>query len=99
MTEKGIVIKREFYLDLLDKNISNFKKGSRENIAILGPKKSGKTSILKDHIKNVKDLESISANAVGSYIQNNLPDVSEERKKRSTLGSMSIGFDSRSLRR
>lgn len=60
---------REHYLDLLDKNTSSFKKGSGKNIALLGSRKSGKTLIVKEHLKAVKDvvpiyidLEKISLN-------------------------------------
>ena len=62
-------IRRDYYLDLLDKNTDSFKKGAAKNIALLGPRKSGKTSIVKEHIKNAKDvvpvyidLEKISLN-------------------------------------
>ena len=68
MTEK-VYVKRRYYLDLLDKNTDSFKKGAAKNIALLGPRKSGKTSIVKEHIKTVKDvvpvyidLEKISLN-------------------------------------
>ena len=47
---------REHYLDLLDKNTNSFKKGSGKNIALLGSRKSGKTSIVKEHLKAVKDV-------------------------------------------
>ena len=62
-------VRREYYLELLDKNTNSFKKGAAKNIALLGSRKSGKTSIVKEHIKNVKDvipvyidLEKISLN-------------------------------------
>ncbi len=69
MARKEAVIRRSYYLDLLDKNTNSFKKGSAKNIALLGPRKSGKTSIVKEHIKSAKevipvyiDLEKISLN-------------------------------------
>jgi len=64
-----VFVRREYYLELLDKNTNSFKKGAAKNIALLGSRKSGKTSIVKEHIKNVKDvipvyidLEKISLN-------------------------------------
>ena len=53
---KEVFVKRNYYLDLLDKNTNSFKKGTAKNIALLGPRKSGKTSIVKEHIKAVKDI-------------------------------------------
>ena len=50
------VIGREYYMNLLDSNTDSFKKGRGKNIALLGPRKSGKTSIVKEHIKNAKDV-------------------------------------------
>ena len=49
-------VKREYYLNLLDKNTNSFKKGNAKNIALLGSRKSGKSSIVKEHLKNVKDI-------------------------------------------
>ena len=69
MVKKEVFVRREYYLELLDKNTNSFKKGAAKNIALLGSRKSGKTSIVKEHIKNVKDvipvyidLEKISLN-------------------------------------
>ena len=69
MARKEIVVRRSYYLDLLDKNTNSFKKGSGKNIALLGSRKSGKTSVIKEHLKNAKDvvpiyidLEKISLN-------------------------------------
>ena len=63
------VIGRGYFLDLLDKNTISFKKNSGKNIALLGARKCGKTLIVKEHIKTVKDvvpvyidLEKISLN-------------------------------------
>ena len=53
---KEVFVKRNYYLDLLDKNTDSFKKGTAKNIALLGSRKSGKTSIVKEHIKSVKDI-------------------------------------------
>lgn len=67
--EKEELVGREYYLDLLDKNTNSFKKGTAKSIALLGSRKSGKTSIVKEHLKKVKDvipvyidLEKISLN-------------------------------------
>ncbi len=46
-------------MDLLDRNTNSFKKGAAKNIALLGSRKSGKTSIVKEHIKNVKDVVTV----------------------------------------
>ena len=69
MARKEAFVRRNYYSDLLDRNTDSFRKGSGKNIALLGPRKSGKTSIVKDHIKNAKDvvpvyidLEKISLN-------------------------------------
>ncbi len=43
-------------MDLLDKNTNSLKKSVAKNIALLGSRKSGKTSIVKEHIKNIKDI-------------------------------------------
>lgn len=66
---KEVVVKRDYYLDLLDRNTASFRKGAGKNIALLGPRKSGKTIIVKEHLRNVKDvvpvyidLEKISLN-------------------------------------
>jgi hypothetical protein len=44
------------------------------------------------HIRNLKELERTGVSAVQTYINNNLPDIPV---KKTGLGSMSIGFDSR----
>lgn len=69
MNKKDAFVKRIYYLNLLDKATNSFKKGTRRNIALLAPRKSGKTSIVKEHIRNIKDvipvhidLEKISLN-------------------------------------
>ncbi len=56
MARKEVLIRRDYYLDLLDRNTSSFKKGKANHIALLGPRKSGKTLIVKEHIRNVKDI-------------------------------------------
>ena len=56
MVRKEVLVKRNYYLDLLDKNTNSFKKGAAKNIALLGSRKSGKTSIVKEHLKNAKDI-------------------------------------------
>lgn len=55
MRKEGF-IRRDYYLDLLDNNTNSFRNGAGKNIALLGPRKSGKTSIVKEHIKNAKDI-------------------------------------------
>ncbi|MEK6983950.1 MAG: hypothetical protein AABX33_05230 [Nanoarchaeota archaeon] len=50
------VIGRSYYLKLLDENTNSFRNGIKKNIALLGSRKSGKTSIVKVHLKHVKDL-------------------------------------------
>ena len=61
MVKKGSHIRRSHYVDLLDTNTNSIRKGIAKNIALLGPRKSGKTSIVKEHISNVK-------NAIPIYI-------------------------------
>ena len=57
--KREIVIKRNYYSDLLDRNTASFRKGSGKNIALLGARKSGKTLIVKEFIKNAKDVTPI----------------------------------------
>ena len=59
LVRKEAFVRRDYYLDLLDRNMDSFRKGAKKNIALLGPKKSGKTSIVKEHIKNSKDVVSV----------------------------------------
>ena len=68
MARKEVEVRKN-YLDILDRNTTSFKKGSGKNIALLGSRKCGKTLIVKEHLKNVKDavpvyidLEKISLN-------------------------------------
>ena len=56
MAKKEAWIRRNYYLDLLDRNTNSFKKGNAKHIALLGSRKSGKTTIVKEHIKTVKDI-------------------------------------------
>ncbi|MBI3034705.1 hypothetical protein HYY71_00135 [Candidatus Woesearchaeota archaeon] len=56
---KEAFVRRSYYLDLLDRNTNSFKKGDGKNIALLGSRKSGKTSIVKEHLKNAKDVVSV----------------------------------------
>ncbi|MBI2649941.1 hypothetical protein HYX04_01365, partial [Candidatus Woesearchaeota archaeon] len=49
MAGKEAFVRRKYYLDLLDKNTNSFIKGAGKNIALLGSRKSGKTSIVKEH--------------------------------------------------
>ena len=95
LAKKEVVFKREYYLDLLDKNTNSFKSGAGKNIALLGPRKSGKTAIVKEHLKNAKDvvpvyidLEKISLNPenfsvefIGNVIYNFLKKPLKEYKK------------------
>ena len=55
MDRKEVEVRKN-YLDILDRNLTSFKKGAGKNIAILGSRKSGKTLIVKEHLKNVKDV-------------------------------------------
>ncbi|MBI2655852.1 hypothetical protein HYX06_05530 [Candidatus Woesearchaeota archaeon] len=95
MAKKEVVFKREYYLDLLDKNTNSFKAGAGKNIALLGSRKSGKTAIIKEHLKNAKDvvpvyidLEKISLNPenfsvelIGNVAYNFLKKPLKEYKK------------------
>ena len=56
MAGKDVLIRRDYYSDLLDKNTNSFKKGNAKHIALLGSRKCGKTTIVKEHIKNLKDI-------------------------------------------
>ena len=53
---KEVIVSRSYYTDLLDRNTNSFKKGAAKNIALLGGRKSGKTLIVKEHIRNAKDV-------------------------------------------
>lgn len=46
-------------MDLLDRNTNSFRKGDAKNIALLGSRKSGKTLLVKEHIKNTKDIVAV----------------------------------------
>jgi len=59
LAKKEVLVKREYYLNLLDKNTNSFRKGAAKNIALLGSIKSGKSSIVKEHIKNAKDVAAV----------------------------------------
>ena len=59
LEKKEGLVKRKYYLDLLDRNTNSFRNGKGNNIALLGPRKSGKTIILKEHLKNVKDAVAV----------------------------------------
>ena len=94
MARKEVEVRKN-YLDILDRNTASFKKGAGKNIALLGSRKSGKTLIVKEHLKNVKDtvpiyidLEKISLNPenfsvefVGNIIFYFLKKPSSEYKK------------------
>ena len=54
MARKEVKV-RKYYLDILDRNTASFKKGDGKNIALLGSRKCGKTLIVKEHLKNIKD--------------------------------------------
>lgn len=56
MDRKEVLVRRNYYLDLLDRNTTSFKKGNAKHIALLGSRKCGKTTIVKEHIKSVKDI-------------------------------------------
>ena len=94
MARKEVEVRKN-YLDILDRNTASFRKGSGKNIALLGSRKSGKTLIVKEHLKNAKDvvpiyidLEKISLNPenfsvefVGNIIFHFLKKPSSEYKK------------------
>ena len=46
---------RENYLEVLSKRVNAFKKGYRQNVAIIGDKDIGKTSIFLNFLKNFHD--------------------------------------------
>src|SRR3989344_8727719 len=95
LSRKEVFVRRNYYLDLLDKNTTSFKMGAGKNIALLGPRKSGKTLIVKEHLKNAKDvvpvyidLEKISLNPenfsvefIGNIIFHFLKKPSNQYKK------------------
>ena len=54
-----VLIERKFYKDLLDRNLNSFRKGQGKNIALLGPRKSGKTTLLKYTVRAQNDLSSV----------------------------------------
>ncbi|MBI1935861.1 ATP-binding protein [Candidatus Woesearchaeota archaeon] len=56
MESKELAIRRKYYLDLLDSNTNSIKKGAGKHIVLLGSRKCGKTSIVKEHLKNAKDV-------------------------------------------
>jgi len=56
LAKKEVLVRREYYLDLLDKNTNSFRKGNAKSIALLGSRKSGKTLLVKEHLKTVKDI-------------------------------------------
>ncbi|HLG24484.1 MAG TPA: hypothetical protein VI564_06160 [Candidatus Nanoarchaeia archaeon] len=58
MNKRGLA-GREYYIDLLDKNTNSFRKGEGKNIALLGPRRCGKTSILKHHAQNSGEIISV----------------------------------------
>ncbi|MDP3766255.1 MAG: hypothetical protein Q8R04_07115 [Nanoarchaeota archaeon] len=102
MVRKEAYVRRSYYIDLLDKNTNSFKKGAAKNIALLGSRKSGKTSIVKEHLRNVKDvvpvyidLERISLNPenfsiefIGNIIFHFLKKPLNEYKKFLILGEL-----------
>ena len=55
MNRKEVEVRKN-YLDILDRNTTSFRKGSGKNIALLGSRKCGKTLIVKEHLKNAKDV-------------------------------------------
>ena len=59
MNKREVYLRRQYYLDLLDRNTNYLKKNAGKNIALLGSRKSGKTSIVKEHIKNAKDVVAV----------------------------------------
>ena len=56
MEKKEAGIERKKYADILDSNISSFLGGAGKNIALLGSRKSGKSSIAKRLLKTEKNV-------------------------------------------
>ena len=56
MSVKEIGIERKKYADILDSNISAFLNGAGKNIALLGGRKSGKSTIAKRLMKTEKNI-------------------------------------------
>ena len=52
-------VERKYYRGLLDSNTNSFRKGAGKNIALLGPRKCGKTAIVKEHLKSARDLNTV----------------------------------------
>ena len=95
MVRKEVLVKRDYYFNLLDSNTISFRKGNGKNIALLGPRGCGKTTIVKEYIKNVKDIvpvyvdlarislnpENFSIEFIGNVIFHFLKKPLEEYKK------------------
>ena len=95
MGKKESLVKRNYYLDLLDRNTASFRNGDGKNIALLGPRKCGKTSILKQHLATTKDIvgvfidlskislnpENFSVEFIGNIIFNFLKKPLKDYKK------------------
>jgi AAA+ ATPase superfamily predicted ATPase len=56
---KSEFIGREAILNLLDKRVKAFKKGYRQNVALLGPEMIGKTSLVSQFISKLEHDENI----------------------------------------
>lgn len=61
MDRKEVVIERKSYTSILDSNLSSFRKGAGRNIAILGPRRSGKTRIVQRCLGKNWDITSVYA--------------------------------------
>lgn len=61
MNIKEAGIERKKYADVLDSNISSFLSGAGKNIALLGGRKSGKSSIARRLLKTEKEVTAVYA--------------------------------------
>ena len=85
MGKKEGLVKRNYYLDLLDRNTASFRNGDGKNIALLGPRKCGKTSILKQHLAAAKDV-------VGVFIDLNKTSLNPENFSVEFIGNVIFNF-------
>ena len=70
---------------MLDSNTNNFKKNEGKHIALLGPRKCGKTSIIKNHIKSIKD-------AVPVYVDFSKISLNPENFAVEYIGNIAFSF-------
>ncbi len=87
---KEVFIKRKYYEDLLDSSTNSLKQGKPRYIALLGARKSGKTSLVKEHLKNAKDVISV-------YIDLNKIGLNPENFSIEFIGNVLFSFLKRPL--